>query len=252
MSTTSTVSAASVADGGKGSAASAAQRAARRRVARVWAGRVGLAVLVIGDGSVSLAPRDSPQPAARGPRVEDFFDRALGFGVEKGLSEVIAVVGHPDLTAPTLAMLEEEPYWRLSEFARAGKAGLVRAGRGLPVTFGRAARAAGMALVTVLPSSNGVPEVLESSERRAAGELLLLSEQVRLLEYDPTDRGACVGADESLLRSCARLLAVWDGSPSSSKDATARLVAFARGSGMDVDVLWPEGAGRTAPDEETS
>ena len=68
MSTTSTVSAASVADGGKGSAASAAQRAARRRVARVWAGRVGLAVLVIGDGSVSLAPRDSPQPAACGPR----------------------------------------------------------------------------------------------------------------------------------------------------------------------------------------
>jgi len=225
----------------------------------VWAGRVGLAVLVIGDGSVSLAPRDSPQPAARspqpaarGPRVEDFFDRALGLGVEKGLSEVIAVVGHPDLTAPTLAMLEEELYWRLSEFARAGKAGLVRAGRGLPVTFGRAARAAGMALVTVLPSSNGVPEVVESSERRAAGELLLLSEQVGLLEYDPTDRGACVGADESLLRSCARLLAVWDGSPSSNKDATARLVAFARGSGMDVDVLWPEGAGRTAPDEETS
>ncbi|MFF4569718.1 hypothetical protein [Streptomyces sp. NPDC001410] len=162
---------------------------------------------------------------------------------------MIAVVGHPDLTAPTLAMLEEELRRRLAEFALAGKAGLVRVGQGLPVAFGRAARAAGLALVTVLPSRNGVPDVLESCDRRAAGELLLLSEQVRLLEYDPTDRGACVVADESLLRSCARLLAVWDGSPTDGRDATAHLVAFARSSGMDVEVLWPEGAGRMTRDE---
>ncbi|WP_308311171.1 hypothetical protein [Streptomyces sp. GbtcB6] len=165
---------------------------------------------------------------------------------------MIAVVGHPDLTAPTLAMLEEEFYWRLSEFARMGKAGLVRAGQGLPVAFGRAARAAGLALVTALPSRNGVPEVLEPYDRRAAGELLLLSQQVRLLEYDPSDPGACLGADQSLLRSCARLLAVWDGSPSDDRDTTAHLVAFARGSGVDVDVLWPEGAGRMARGEGVS
>jgi hypothetical protein len=97
----------------------------------------------------------------------------------------------------------------------------VRAGQGLPVAFGRAARAAGLALVTVLPSRNGVPEVLEPCDRKAAGEVLLLSEQVRLLESDPSDRGAWVGADESLLCSCARLLAVWDGLPSHRWDATA-------------------------------
>ncbi|MEU5096271.1 hypothetical protein [Streptomyces sp. NPDC020996] len=160
---------------------------------------------------------------------------------------MIAVVGHPDLTAPTLAMLEEELRKRLAGFARAGRAGLVRAGQGLPVVFGRAARAAGLALVTVLPSRNGVPEVLRPGDRKAAGELLLLSEQVRLLEYDPSDRNACVVADESLLSSCVRLLAVWDGSPSCGRDATAHLVAFARSSGVDVEILWPEGAGRVAP-----
>jgi len=106
--------------------------------------------------------------------------------------------------------------------------------------------------VTVLPSRNGVPEVLEPCARKAAGELLLLSEQVRLPEYDPADRGACVGADESLLHSCGRLLAVWDGSPSTGRDATAHLVAFARSSGMDVEVVWPDAAGPTAPDEEAS
>ncbi|MFD1659001.1 hypothetical protein ACFSL4_12470 [Streptomyces caeni] len=155
---------------------------------------------------------------------------------------MIAVVGHPDLTVPTLTLLEEELRTRLAEFARVGKAGLVRAGHGLPLAFGRAARKAGMALVTVLPARGGVPAQLAEPDRKAAGELLLLSEQVRLLEYDPADRGACVGADENLLRSCVRLLAVWDGSPSNGRDATAHLVAFARSHGVDVEVLWPDGA----------
>ncbi|MFI6344149.1 hypothetical protein [Streptomyces sp. NPDC050560] len=155
---------------------------------------------------------------------------------------MIAVVGHPDLTVPTLVLLEEELRARLAGFARAGRTGLVRAGRGLPLAFGRAARRAGLALVTVLPSHDGVPAQLAGDDRGAAGELLMLSEQVRLLEFDPADRGACVGADESLLRTCALVLAVWDGSPSNGTDATAHLVAYARSHGVDVDVLWPQGA----------
>ncbi|MFJ3670524.1 hypothetical protein ACIPSE_29115 [Streptomyces sp. NPDC090106] len=157
---------------------------------------------------------------------------------------MIVVVGHPDLTAPTLAMLEEELRRRLSDLTKAGRAGLVRAGQGLPLAFGRAARAAGLALVTALPSMNGMPTVLDPQDRKAAGELLLLSEQVRLLEYDQNDRDACVGADESLLRTCRRLLAVWDGSPSNGRDATAHLVAYARSRGIDVEVFWPAAARR--------
>ncbi|ATL88083.1 hypothetical protein HUF15_23160 [Streptomyces samsunensis] len=155
---------------------------------------------------------------------------------------MIAVVGHPDLSASTLALMEEELRSRLGDFARAGRAGLVRAGKGLPVAFGRAARKAGLALVTVLPSRNGVPAQLAELDRKAAGELLLLSQQVRLVEFDPGDRGACVSADESLLRNCARVFAVWDGSPSNGRDVTAHLVAYARSHGVDVEVIWPRGA----------
>lgn len=165
---------------------------------------------------------------------------------------MIAVVGHQDLTTSTLEALEEELRRRLTGFARLGKVGLLRAGQGLPVVFGRAARAAGLALVTVLPSKNGVPEVLDAGDRQAAGELLLLSEQVRLLEYDSGDRGACIGVDERLLRACGRLLAVWDGSPSNGRDATAHLVAYARARGVDVEVLWPADARRTAEQGELS
>ncbi|MEU3979367.1 hypothetical protein AB0F77_04520 [Streptomyces sp. NPDC026672] len=157
---------------------------------------------------------------------------------------MIVVVGHPDLTARTLALLEDELRSRLAEFARAGRIGLVRAGKGLPVVFGRAARRAGLALVTVLPSRGGVPAGLGEGDRRAAGELLLLSEQVRLVEFDPGDRGACVTADERLLADCTRVLAVWDGSPTTGRDATAHLVAFARSHGVPVDILWPREATR--------
>ncbi|WP_369029793.1 hypothetical protein [Streptomyces adonidis] len=166
---------------------------------------------------------------------------------------MIAVVGHADLAPCTLALLEEEMRARLARCADAGGTGLVRVGQGLPVAFGRAARQAGLALVTVLPTLNRVPALLRERDRPAAGELLLLSRQVRLLEYDPADRDACVRADERLLRACARVVAVWDGSSSNGRDATAHLVAYARSHGMDVEVLWPEGAERVPePGEESS
>jgi hypothetical protein len=89
-----------------------------------------------------------------------------------------------------------------------------------------------------------VPALLPQRDRMAVGELLALAQQVRLLAYDPADRDACVGADEQVIAGCGQLVAVWDGSPSSGRDATAHLVAYARAHGVPVEVLWPEGAAR--------
>ncbi|MFH9861472.1 hypothetical protein [Streptomyces sp. NPDC017202] len=157
---------------------------------------------------------------------------------------MIAVVGHPDLAPWTLALLEEELRTRLARCAEAGRTGLVRAGQGLPVVFGRAAKRAGPALVTVVPTPNRMPALRRERDRLAAGELLLLSERVRLLEYDPADRDACIGADERVLRACAEMVAIWDGTASNGRDTTAHLVAYARSHGVDVEVLWPDGAER--------
>ncbi|MFD7817524.1 DUF834 domain-containing protein [Streptomyces sp. NPDC059785] len=157
---------------------------------------------------------------------------------------MIAVVGHADLAPRTLALLEDELRARLARWARTGRTGLVRVGQGLPVAFGRAAQRTGLALVAVVPTLNQVPALLRERDQQAAGELLLLSQQVRLLEYDPADRDACVRTDERLLRSCAHVLAIWDGTASDGRDATAHLVAYARSHGVDVEVVWPDGAER--------
>lgn len=82
-----------------------------------------------------------------------------------------------------------------------------------------------------MPTLDRVPALLRERDGPAAGELLLLSQQVRLLEYDPADRDTCVRADERLLRACAWVVAIWDGTASNGRDTTAHLVAYARSHG---------------------
>ncbi|WP_149183612.1 hypothetical protein [Streptomyces sp. TRM49041] len=158
---------------------------------------------------------------------------------------MIAAVGHTDLTPETLKLVEHELRKRVERLTD-GAVGLVRVGAGLPLAFGRAVREAGRKLVVLLPAQGSVPAVLPRRDRAAAGELLLLAEQMRLMPYDPEGRDACVGADERMISTSRRLLAVWDGSPSNGRDATAHLVAYARAHGIPVDVVWPTGAARAA------
>ncbi|MEV0173519.1 hypothetical protein AB0I00_20680 [Streptomyces sp. NPDC050803] len=158
---------------------------------------------------------------------------------------MIVVVGHGDLTVPTLELVQTELKDRLGRLTE-DAGGLVRAGAGLPLAFGRAVRAAGRRLIVLLPTQRSVPAVLPEPDRSAAAELLMLAEHVRLLGFDPADRSACIGADEQLVAAAHKLLAVWDGSPTNGRDATAHLVAYARARGIPVEVVWPRGAARVS------
>ncbi|MDF3149431.1 MULTISPECIES: hypothetical protein [unclassified Streptomyces] len=159
---------------------------------------------------------------------------------------MIAVVGHADLTLPTLELVQAELKDRLGRLTE-GAGGLVRAGAGLPVVFGRAVREAGRRLVVLLPTQRSVPAILPEPDRSAAAELLMLAEHVRLLGFDPADRNACITADERLVAASRKVLAVWDGSPTDGRDATAHLVAYARARGIPLEVVWPKGAARVSP-----
>ncbi|MFD7630460.1 hypothetical protein ACFV7Q_31300 [Streptomyces sp. NPDC059851] len=152
-------------------------------------------------------------------------------------------MGHADLPPDTLELVGAEVRARLER--RAGNATVaVRAGAGLPVVVGRAVRTSGRRLAVLLAAEGAAPAPLPQRDRAAAGELLALADRAALLEFDPDDRAACIGADEEMIRTSRRLLAVWDGSPSDGRDATAHLVAYARARGVPVEVMWPEGASR--------
>ncbi|MGK5545891.1 hypothetical protein ACSNOH_14320 [Streptomyces sp. URMC 127] len=154
---------------------------------------------------------------------------------------MIAVVGHRDLAAGTSLAADLRD---LLDRCTTGAAVLVRAGAGLPVVVGRAVREAGRKLVVLLPAPARGVAAFPPYDRAAAGELLVLADEVRLLPYDPADRDASVSADEKLVRSCRQVVALWDGSPSDGRDATAHLVAYARARGIPVTVFWPAGAVR--------
>ncbi|WP_369355072.1 hypothetical protein [Streptomyces sp. cg2] len=158
--------------------------------------------------------------------------------LEKGRRRtVIAVVGHTDLTPQTWKPFEAELGDSLERLAQPGSMVLVRAGRGLPVVAGRAARKAGLPLVVVLPSQGSVPALLPAPDRAAAGELLFLAAHVRLVPYDPVDRSACRSADERLVCSSRQVLVVWDGSASHAQDATAHLITYARSRSIATETL---------------
>jgi NitT/TauT family transport system permease protein len=85
MSTTSTVSTAPAANGSQVSAAAAARSAVRRRTALVWAGRIGLAVFVLGGWQAFTAwgivdPFFFGQPSGIAKRLVDLFRHGTEFG----------------------------------------------------------------------------------------------------------------------------------------------------------------------------
>ncbi|WP_328828981.1 ABC transporter permease [Streptomyces sp. NBC_00252] len=85
MSTTSAVSTAPAANGSQVSAAAAARSAVRRRTALVWAGRVGLAVFVLGGWQAFTAwgivdPFFFGQPSGIAKRLVDLFRHGTEFG----------------------------------------------------------------------------------------------------------------------------------------------------------------------------
>ncbi|MFL5995505.1 MAG: ABC transporter permease [Streptomyces sp.] len=85
MSTTSTVSTAPIGDGFQVSATAAAKRAVRRRTALVWAGRIGLAVFVLGGWQAFTAwgivdKFFFGQPSGIAQRLVDLFRHGTEFG----------------------------------------------------------------------------------------------------------------------------------------------------------------------------
>lgn len=73
---------------------------------------------------------------------------------------------------------------------------------------------------------------------------MALAEGLQMWPFDQLDRNACVAVDEQLVSGCGRVLAVWGGSASCVRGATAHMVAYARAHGIPGDVVWPAGAAR--------
>ncbi|WP_432044425.1 hypothetical protein [Streptomyces asiaticus] len=126
----------------------------------------------------------------------------------------IAVTGHMDLTDASVPLVRGELDKLLAAYDTAGLVGVSCVKPDHAATFDRLVEAA---------------------------------DEVLVMPYETADRQAYEAANAVLLERADRLVAVWDGRPPSGKGGgTADMVGQARGAGVPVDVVWPDGVSRWA------
>jgi hypothetical protein len=116
--------------------------------------------------------------------------------------------------------------------------------RGADSVFAQAVLDAGGRLEVVLPSRNYRDRKVKPDHAEQFDALLGKATVVRVMDFDDTGMEAYEAANEAMLSSCDRLVAVWDGE-SRQQGGTGAVVDLARERGVSVDVVWPEGAARS-------
>jgi hypothetical protein len=99
-------------------------------------------------------------------------------------------------------------------------------------------------LEVILPSDDYREAKVDPADRSDFDRLLGRASVVRVLDLSRADRAAYRAANEAMIATIDRLLAVWDGAPDEQPGTTADTVLLATRSGVPVTPVWPGGAQR--------
>jgi hypothetical protein len=156
----------------------------------------------------------------------------------------IGVTGHVHLTDGTTGLVRVAIRAALAPYAGPDLIGVTCLARGADQIFAHAVLDAGGRIEVVLPAPDYRDKQISPGNRAVFDALLTRAASVRFTPYATSNRAAFMAAGEELLRSVERLLAVWDGGPSTGLGGTADVVAAARAMRLPVEVIWPAGARR--------
>lgn len=154
----------------------------------------------------------------------------------------IAVSGHRELDAATSQLVDVAVREHLQANAHQ-LVGISCLADGADQIFARAAIDVGGDLVAIIPAEQyrvGLPEHAHA----AYDQLLVLASDVHHLPYVESNSEAHMAASRLMLELADALVAVWDGQPARGYGGTADVVDLARSRGLDVTVIWPDGAMR--------
>ncbi|WP_280420156.1 hypothetical protein [Nocardia carnea] len=154
----------------------------------------------------------------------------------------VAVTGHMNITEETAVLVREEIARRLAEVS--DLVGVSCIARGADSVFAQAVLEAGGRLEVVLPSRNYREAKVKPDHAPVFDELVARASEVQVMDFEEAGREAYEAANEALLGSADRLVAVWDGDGGEA-GGTGSVVKLARERGLAVDVVWPEGAARS-------
>ncbi|MFI5776650.1 hypothetical protein [Nocardia sp. NPDC051570] len=156
----------------------------------------------------------------------------------------IGVTGHMNITADTVPLVYDEIIRHLTKTVdSADLVGVSCIARGADSVFAQAVLDTGGRLEVVLPSRNYRARQVKPDHAEQFDEFLQRAESVQVMDFADADTDAYEAANEAMLGSCDRLIAVWDGQ-AGERSGTGSVVAFAHEKGLPVDIVWPTGATR--------
>ncbi|MEU5372462.1 hypothetical protein ABZ362_26430 [Streptomyces sp. NPDC005951] len=156
----------------------------------------------------------------------------------------IGCTGHQTLSADTQIKVAKAIATEIAKFQGEELLGLTCGAEGADQVFAFTVLAAGAKLHAIVPST-GYESSFQSEQPRAAYECLLrLANSRTELPFSEPGEDAYMAAGQEVADQSDTLLAVWDGKPAGGKGGTADVVAYAQQQGVDVRIIWPQGATR--------
>ncbi|MEV0033776.1 hypothetical protein [Nocardia sp. NPDC050793] len=155
----------------------------------------------------------------------------------------VGVTGHMNITEATELMVYEAVRVLIADDDPGELVGVSCIARGADSVFARAVLDAGARLEVVLPSRNYRAAKVKPDHAALFDDLVARAAKVLVMDYDDAGREAYEAANEAVLGSVDRLIAVWDGETGQA-GSTGSVVDLARAKGVPVHVVWPEGAAR--------
>jgi hypothetical protein len=155
----------------------------------------------------------------------------------------IGITGHSNLTDTTAELVAEELRKILADQPDR-LTGVTCLARGADQVFARAVLERGGALEVVLPARD-YRERKVKADNAAEFDRLIAKATVHIMPFAESSRDAYMAASEHVLSTVDSMIAVWDGGPSGGHGGTADVVEAARNQGLDVTVVWPNGAARS-------
>lgn len=156
----------------------------------------------------------------------------------------LGITGHMNLTPESVPVVYSALAKALTQYRSDDLIGISCIARGADSIFAQAVLDAGGKLEVVLPAANYREQKVKPDHAPQFDELMRRATAVRVMPFDDANREAYEAANESLVSSCERLFAVWDGQGAVDKGGTAAVVQFARSKGTPVEIIWPDGAQR--------
>jgi hypothetical protein len=156
----------------------------------------------------------------------------------------IAVTGHLNLSPQSVPLVRQAIADLLAAYAAAGLTGISCLARGADSIFAEAVLEHGGRLEIILPSADYRATNVDADYAPQFDSLVSRAARVHVLPVEHADPDAYEAANRMMLDTSDELVAVWDGLAGVDRGSTASVVAQARGRGIPVHLIWPDGAAR--------